>query len=192
MPTYADALTLRDARTQYFAENGFDDGGYTATWVKVQAGPLPIYFPNTAARVRAVRFHDLHHVATGYTTTWTGEAEIGAWEVASGCAHHYAAWQLNLQALAIGLVIAPQAVYRAFMRGRHTKNLYREEFTESLLSPTVGDLRHRLNLAASLPPPTLSDHVAFGGWAGISVVTMLLSLAVVLAPIVGVGMLIFT
>src|SRR5215470_18087947 len=83
MPSYADSLTLRDARAQYFTENNFGDGGYTAKWVKVQAGPIPIYFPNTAARVHAVRFHDLHHVATEYKTTWTGEAEIGAWEIAS-------------------------------------------------------------------------------------------------------------
>ena len=73
MTTSAEALIIRDARAQYFAENGFGDGGYTATWVKVQAGPLPIYFPNTAARVRAVRLHDLHHVVTGYDTMWTGE-----------------------------------------------------------------------------------------------------------------------
>jgi len=191
MTTYSDTVTIGDARAQYFAENNFGDGGYTASWVKVQAGPIPIYFPNTAARVRAVRFHDLHHVATGYDTTWTGEAEIGAWEVASGCAHHYAAWQPNLQAMAIGLVIAPQAVYRAFMRGRYTKNLYQEEFTEGLLSPTVGDLRQRLHLTALLPQPTPSDHIAFVGWAGTSVLTLVSSLAAVLAPIVGLAMLIF-
>ena len=191
MTTYAEALTIRDARAQYFAENGFADGGYTAKWVKLQAGPIPLYFPNTTARVRAVRFHDLHHVVTGYDTTWTGEAEIGAWEIASGCAAHYAAWQLNLQAMAIGLVIAPQAIYRAFIRGRYTKNLYREEFTEGLLSPTVGDLRQRLYLTIPLPQPTASDHVAFVGWTAIGVLTMLLSIAVVLAPIIGLGMLIF-
>ncbi len=191
MTTYAEALIIRDARAQYFAENGFGDGGYTATWVKVQAGPLPIYFPNTAARVRAVRFHDLHHVVTGYDTMWTGEAEIGAWEIASGCAHHYAAWQLNLQAMAIGLVIAPRAVYRAFVRGRHTKNLYREEFNDELLSSTVRDLRQRLHLAASIPTPTMRDHLAFTGWAAISVFTLLLSIAVVLAPLVSIVMVVF-
>jgi hypothetical protein len=91
MPRYADSLTIRDARDQYFMQSGFDEGSYSDKWVKLQAGPFPLYFPNTAARVRAVRFHDLHHVATEYETTWTGEAEIGAWEIASGCADHYAA-----------------------------------------------------------------------------------------------------
>jgi hypothetical protein len=178
MTNYFDALTVRDARAQYFTENKFGDGGYSATWVKVQAGPIPIYFPNTATRVRAVRFHDLHHVVTGYDTTWTGEAEIAGWEIASGCADHYAAWQLNLQAMAVGLVIDSRAVYRAFMRGRYTKNLYCEEFTDGLLSPTVGELRQRLQLTATLPPPSLSDHLAFVGWIAVSVLTMVLTIAI--------------
>ena len=192
MTTYSDALTIGDARAQYFAENNFGDGGYSASWVKVQAGPIPIYFPNTAARIRAVRLHDVHHVATGYDTTWTGEAEIAGWEIAPGCADHYAAWQLNLQAMAIGLVIAPRKVYRAFVRGRHTNNLYREEFNEKILSLTVGELRQRLSLTAPLPPLTSRDNAAFAGWAGISMVAMLLTLAVVLAPIVSTAVYICT
>lgn len=74
MTTYAEALTIRDARAQYFAENGFGDGGYTAKWVKLQAGPIPLFFPNTASRVRAVRFHDLHHVVTGYDTKYSSKS----------------------------------------------------------------------------------------------------------------------
>lgn len=103
MAAYSSELTLRDARQQYFVLNGFGDGGYQATWVKLKAGPIPIYFPNTKARVRAVKFHDVHHVLTEYQTTWSGEAEIGAWEIASGCGRHYPAWLLNLNAFAIGL-----------------------------------------------------------------------------------------
>ena len=81
----SDGATLRAARDRYFAANGLGEGGYTDRWVRLMAGPVPIWFPNTAARVRAVRLHDLHHVLTAYETTWTGEAELGAWEIASGC-----------------------------------------------------------------------------------------------------------
>jgi hypothetical protein len=146
MATSDAALSVRKARDRYFADNGLGDGGYTTRWVKLKVGPIPLSFPNTAARVTAVRFHDLHHVLTAYNTTWTGEAEIGAWEIASSCAHYYAAWILNLQAMAVGLVISPKAVWRAFLRGRRTRNLYREEFGEALLTPTVSELRHRLRL----------------------------------------------
>jgi hypothetical protein len=42
--------------------------------------------PNSDARRKAVVLHDLHHVATGYKTDWTGEAEISAREIASAAA----------------------------------------------------------------------------------------------------------
>jgi hypothetical protein len=53
--------------------------------VKLNSGRLKLAFPNTQARIRAVRYHDLHHVVTDYETNWKGESEIGAWEVATGC-----------------------------------------------------------------------------------------------------------
>ena len=92
MAHYDDDLTLRDARRIYFDANGFGaDGGYHDAWVRFDLGPLPVAFPNTPSRVRAVRFHDLHHIATGYETTTVGEGEIAAWELGGGCADHYAA-----------------------------------------------------------------------------------------------------
>ena len=71
-----------------------------------------------------MRIHDLHHVVTGYQTDLRGEAEIGAWELASGCLRWPAATILNLFALAMGLVIAPHRMARAWSLGRHTQNLY--------------------------------------------------------------------
>jgi hypothetical protein len=165
MVSYDDALTLRDARAAYFARSGFDESSYVSRWVRLQVGPVPFFVPNTAARVRAVRLHDLHHVVTGYETTWTGEAEIGAWEVASGCADHAAAWQLNLLAMAIGLAIAPRATFDAFVRGRRSRNFYREPFGDALLAETVGAARRRLGLAAEAAPPSAAERAAFAGWA---------------------------
>ncbi len=155
MSRYDDALSLRDARTQYFERSGFaSDGGYSDRWVFLKtAGVTILAFPNTAARVRAVRFHDLHHVLTEYDTTWTGEAEISAWELASGCADQYAAWVLNIGAACIGLFIAPRRVLRAFARGRRTRNLYREQFSDELLHGKVGELRAKLGLTESARTP---------------------------------------
>lgn len=70
--------TLREARAQYFRENGLEeDGGYARDWVRIKIGPVPISFPNTKGRRAALLPHDLHHVATGYDTTLVGEAESG-------------------------------------------------------------------------------------------------------------------
>lgn len=103
-------------------------------------------FPNTQARLRAVRVHDIHHVLTGYDTTWSGEAEIAAWELASGCGRYYAAWVLNLAALAVGLIVCPRRTFAAFRRGRVSENLYPAGFSDELLDATVGELRRRLRL----------------------------------------------
>jgi hypothetical protein len=175
-------LTIREARARYFALNGFGEGGYDARWVRLQAGPIAIYFPNTAARVRAVRLHDVHHVATEYDTTWTGEAEIGAWEIASGCADHYAAWVLNLLALAIGLVLAPRRVFDAFVRGRCSANLYRAVVDEPLLAASVAVTRQRLRLDATVGPARSVDRVLFAAWSILAVVTLLATAALVLVP----------
>ena len=43
-----------------------DDGGYSKRWVRIELGKIALSFPNLPSRVRAVRFHDLHHVLTGY------------------------------------------------------------------------------------------------------------------------------
>lgn len=180
---YDDALSVREARQLYFEENGFGDGGYGDRWVKLMAGPVPIYFPNTAARVEAVRRHDVHHVLTGYATTWTGEAEIGSWEISSGCGRFYAAWVLNLQALIIGVLIAPRAVLRAFAWGRRTGNLYHAGFDEDVLDASLGALRRRLGLDRALPEPTVDDALALAGWCLAATPIFLLSVLSVAVPI---------
>jgi hypothetical protein len=121
------------------------DGGYLDSWVKLNIGPIPFGFPNSDARRRAVKLHDLHHVLTGYGTTWTGEAEISAWEIASGCGPYTAAWVINLGGLFIGLVVNPARTRRAFLRGRGATNLYHgEPFSEALLDEKLGEIRARL------------------------------------------------
>jgi hypothetical protein len=181
---YDDDATLREARGRYFEANGLGDGGYDARWVKLKLGPLPLAFPNSDARRRAVRFHDLHHVLTAYGTSWLGEAEIGAWEVASGCAHHYPAWLLNLQAMAIGVAIDPAAVFRAFVRGRCCRNLYREVFGDALLDRQVGATRRELGLLADAPAATGRDRLAYAFWLLVALAVTAASLALLLAPLV--------
>ena len=81
---YPEHLPLRDARRLYFDANHFGaDGGYGDKWVDFKLGKVPFPIPNSPGRVRAVRFHDLHHVLTGYDTSTIGEFEISAWEIAA-------------------------------------------------------------------------------------------------------------
>ena len=142
MRTHYDAgLTMREALAQYFKVNHFgEDGGYSAAWVDFKLGPIPMPFPNTPARKRAVPFHDLHHILTEYQTTTRGEFEISAWELGAGCKDFYAAWQLNLGGLLAGVFSAPIRTWRAFLRGRRTQTLYGRSY-EELLQKTVQEAR---------------------------------------------------
>jgi hypothetical protein len=153
---------VREARARYFADNGFSEASYSDRWVKLKLGPIPIYFPNSPSRKRAIPLHDLHHVATDYKTSWTGEAEIAAWEIGGSCTTYWAAWMLNLGGFAYGLAIAPRRVYRAFIRGRHSKNLYHSGWSDDLLGLSVDELRTRLGIT-DRPVATARDRLAFCG-----------------------------
>jgi hypothetical protein len=175
--------TLREARKQYFEENAFgEDGGYNARWVRVDVGPVPFFFPNTAARVRAVRLHDLHHLLTGYRTDFPGESEISAWEIGGGCKGFMAAWVLNLMGMGAGLFFQPRKVAAAFFRGRHTGNLYGTEYGEALLESTVGEMKQRMSLDTPVPAPDARAKWAFAGWSAASLVAIALAAVTFLAP----------
>jgi hypothetical protein len=184
---FAPELTLGEARARLFALGGLgEDGGYGAAWVWLKLWRIPFAFPNTDGRRRAVRFHDLHHVLTGYPTTWRGEFEIAAWEVAGGVNRYWEGWLLDLLGFACGLVVYPRRVYRAFVRGRRSANLYFEAWDDSILARRVGDERRRLGLDAAPESagerPTWGERAAFAFWAGASLATYAAAGALMLAP----------
>ncbi|WP_437813300.1 hypothetical protein [Sorangium sp. So ce1078] len=182
---YDEGLTMREARAIYFDVNRFGtDGGYGDAWVDFKLGPLPVPFPNTQARVRAVRYHDLHHVLTGYDTNTIGEFEISAWELGAGCKDFVAAWQLNLGGLFAGLLSAPRRTVRAFFRGRRSESLYGRPF-EGLLGRTVGDLRGEMRVGAPPSSPTALDvlWLALASLAGLAVGAVGFAFVLVVAPI---------
>ena len=180
---FAPELTLGEARARLFALSGFPpDGGYGDAWVVLKLWRIPLAFPNTAGRRRAVRFHDLHHVLTGYRTDWRGEFEIAAWEVAGGMRRYWEAWLLDLLGFACGLFVSPRRVYRAFVRGRRSRNLYFDEWDEAILSRSVGEVRRRLGLDSEETRPTSEDRAAFLLWSAVSLMTYAATGFVLLAP----------
>jgi hypothetical protein len=178
---YDASLTLRDARALYFERNGIPaDGGYSQRWVKVTRNRLPLYLLNSAPRRRAVPYHDLHHVLTGYDTSNTGEAEISAWELAAGTWPHWFAFFIDLAGLATGLLIAPLLSFRAFVRGRRCRSLYSETLSDELLSTPVGSARARLGIPSEACRGSLADAVLFLATSILGVVALVLIVA--LAP----------
>lgn len=80
------AWTVREARDAYLAENGFTVATYDVPRTPVYILGLRFSVPNTPTHRRAIRWHDLHHVVTGYGTDPVGEAESSAWELRRGLA----------------------------------------------------------------------------------------------------------
>jgi hypothetical protein len=182
--------TLARARDDYFRANDFGpNGGYDDAWVDFKLGPIPMPFPNSPARKRAVRFHDLHHTLTGYDTDVRGEFEISGWEIGSGCAGFVAAWQLNLSGMAGGLFVVPRRTWRAFVRGRQTRNLYRSAYDDALLARRIGEMRRELGLDAPLAPARASDAAWFAAalLAGLTIGLVMLPLLVPVAIIANVA-----
>jgi hypothetical protein len=190
MSTDNPGLTLREARVQYFAQNNFGaDGGYRDKWVKIQFGPVPIYFPNIPSRASAVRYHDLHHILTEYETTLKGEAEIAAWEVATGDLPNFAGWFLDLGGFAYGLLLYPRSMWRAFLRGRRSQSLYPTPFTDELLSRKVSEVREALKLDQDSSPARMSERLAFLAWGVVSGAVSLSVGALFWTPMTALGLL---
>jgi hypothetical protein len=118
-PTVAGALAA------HLSRSGLPpDGGDSERFAVVKMGPIPFAIPNTRARKRAVRLHDLNHLFSGYGTDLGGESEISAWELASGgCGHYAVAWSLDLAGLLLGLVAYPRRTWAALSAGRTVRNL---------------------------------------------------------------------
>lgn len=176
-------MTMEAARADYYRVNGFgDDGGDSLDWVPLTFWRFTIKIPNSQARRKALKIHDLHHVVSGYATNLRGESEIAAWELASGCRRFPAAFVLNVFALAIGAVLAPRLVLRAWARGRATKNLYTHDTVDALLPLDVATVRASLGLDAPAPPVRFVDIATFVPAALLAIVLLL---GLLVGPLVG-------
>ena len=181
---YEPSVKMGQALGIYFAKNEFGpDGGYNDAWVDFKLGPFPFPFPNTKSRVRAVRYHDLHHIVTGYDTNYAGELEISAWEIGAGCRDFAAAWVLNLAGMAGGLFRAPGRTFRAFVRGRRSRAFYGLPF-EELVDLSVGEARSRAGTDRPAERTTLADALLFATWStvGLAVGALLLPIGLALLP----------
>jgi len=154
--------TPKEALSVFYKENNLgDDGGNSSSSVKIEIGKnFCFYFPNFDQRRKAVLKHDIHHLLTGYNTSFKGECEISAWEIASGCKKYRAAFFINTSGVMIGLLITLPGVLSAFARGRKTKNLYSDELTpEEQMNLSIEELRKRfyLDVVPKETKPGLSD-----------------------------------
>ena len=141
--------TLERGRDAYLRENHFSVAAYDAPWTDASIFSIPIKVPNTTLHKRAIRLHDLHHVATGYGTDMIGEAEISAWELRRGLSGLGFYTGSIVLSLAIGGVfLAPKRVWRAYRAsGAGRSSLFQDPRPyDEVLDESVGALRARLGV----------------------------------------------
>lgn len=139
-------MKTRNKLTEYYKRSPFGmDGGVGNTIAMVYAGPYLVKVPNTQQRKKVTLYHDLHHLITGYNNSRYGEGEIGAWELGAGCMNRPFAMFFNLAGMSTGLMYSPARVYKAFLNGCKSRNLYEleldgvldEDFSEVMKYATV-------------------------------------------------------
>lgn len=179
--------TPREILNKFYTENNLElDGGNSLSYVKINLAPkFSFYFPNFDSRRKAVIKHDIHHLLTGYKTTLKEEAEISAWEIASGCKKYWAAFFINTSGMMIGIPINFWKTLKAFARGRKTKNLYSDEITtEQVLDMRVEELQKQflLDKFEKDTNPNFTDFLLFAAFSLYGLVFSILS--IVLLPLI--------
>ena len=140
---------VAEARERYLARNGLREEDYALSHFAVRVGRFTMRLPNPRARREVVAFHDLHHVATGFPTSWIGEIQVSAWEFGAGLGGHWVAWAICVPFFLAGLVLRPRLTWCAYRAGRAGRSLFASPAPlGALLALRVGELRERLGVPA--------------------------------------------
>ncbi|MBK9985372.1 MAG: hypothetical protein IPP15_24035 [Saprospiraceae bacterium] len=143
-------MTPAELLPKFYEKNNLgDDGGLSSPVVRIEVNKrFHFFMPNYDARRKAVLWHDIHHLATGYSAaTFIGECEISAWEIASGCGKYWAAFIIDTSGVVLGCLINPRKIIQAYARGRRTSNLYHDTIpAETVMTMSIVDIQQALGL----------------------------------------------
>ena len=140
-------MTVHDALGEYFERRGVKPTGESVdewlreNWVYMSVRGYRIPVKPLYGYKKVVVLHDVHHLVTGYDTSWTGEFEVAAWELGSGgCGSFLLMWNNRILTVLLGLLFAPRRTWRAFRRGIGQRNVYRLD-CRTVLARELDDLR---------------------------------------------------
>ena len=134
---------VRTSIQQYLAKSGYSTDGYEDRRFRVSVGRLVLNFPNPGR----LPYHDLHHVVSGYDTGLVGEAEVSIYELRGGCPTILILF-LCLGSIAIGCVLSPKRIIKAWRAAKGTSTLYASTVPyEKLIEMNMIDLRRLLNIS---------------------------------------------
>ncbi len=143
-----DGLKISEALKVFHGQERLGDEAYKQPVNYANFVVVKVPYPNLKQRRELVHLHDINHILTGYDTSWVGEGEVAAWELASGFPGR--AWVGYLYApfsLVIGFFFGPSRIVRAFRRGLREKNSCHAPLSkEELFNSTVGELKKVLGI----------------------------------------------
>ncbi|ABC29721.1 hypothetical protein HCH_02949 [Hahella chejuensis KCTC 2396] len=118
-------MNIEQALNAFYKESGFElETGKRPAFVEVFVGCLLIPLPNVETRRKYIKYHDLHHVITGYGASQVGEGEVSAWELGTGSMLHPILMFMNLIAISTAMAVSPRRVFKAYLLGCKSRNLY--------------------------------------------------------------------
>jgi hypothetical protein len=147
--------SLDEELAAFYRKSGFGEVvGARPCTVKVYTGCLLVPLPNIEARHTYLKYHDLHHMVTGYGVGRIGEGEVSAWELGTGSMFvSPTLGTMNLIALSTGLVLQRKRMWKAFERGCASRNLYRAATRADVDAGRWADVAAlRADLLESSPP----------------------------------------
>lgn len=168
-------MSLDAELAAFYAANHFGPVvGARPLTVPVYTGCILVPLPNIETRRRYLKYHDLHHLLTGYSVGRLGEGEVSAWELGTGSM--FASPMLgtmNLIALSTGLFLEPGRMWRAFRRGCTSRNLYSASVRQDVDAgqwPDVAALRRDFVEVKSSAAPLAVRALEFGSYGAAAVV----------------------
>lgn len=119
-------MSLEQALGEFYARHGFGETpGKRPKTVPVYTGCMLVPLPNIETRNRYLKYHDLHHLVTGYSVGRIGEGQVSAWELGTGSMRRSLVLGLmNLVALSTGWILDRDKMWVAYERGLRSRNLY--------------------------------------------------------------------
>ena len=168
-------MSIDTVLQDFYERHGFGPQiGARPRTVPVYTGCLLVPLPNIETRNKYLKYHDLHHIMTGYSVGRIGEGEISAWELGTGSMFvSPILGTMNLIALSTGWVLDRKRAWDAFCRGKHSRNLYGRKARERLDRGdwrSVADLTDELLDVHTERRPALHWRLEYGVYVAVSLV----------------------
>jgi len=139
-------MNIHLALNNFYEESGFElETGKRPAFVEVFVGCLLIPLPNVETRRKYIKYHDLHHVINGFDASQAGEGEVSAWELGTGSMLHPILMFMNLIAISTALAVCPKRVFKAYLLGCKSKNLYCPKVRRRIDSGELNDTEQLKN-----------------------------------------------